>query len=84
METAVGGGPVLVQKGEVKITNNEELKFAGKALLDKHPRTAMGYTADHKLIILVIEGRNPGMAEAVSYTHLDVYKRQDWSGNRPC
>lgn len=66
METAVGGGPVLVQKGEVKITNNEELKFAGKALLDKHPRTAMGYTADHKLIILVIEGRNPGMAEGAT------------------
>lgn len=58
VETAIGGGPVLVQDGAVKITNNEELKFAGKAINDKHPRTAMGYTAENKLIILVIEGRS--------------------------
>jgi hypothetical protein len=58
MQTAVGGGPVLLQKGDLKITNNEELKFAGNAINDKHPRTAMGYTKDGKLIILMIEGRN--------------------------
>lgn len=58
VETAIGGGPVLVQDGAVMITNNQELKFAGKAINDKHPRTAMGYTRDNKLIILVIEGRN--------------------------
>lgn len=66
MKTAVGGGPVLLQNGEINITNNEELKFAGKAIDDKHPRTAMGYTKDNKLIILVIEGRNPGIAEGAS------------------
>ncbi|MCW3090770.1 MAG: hypothetical protein JWP81_1839 [Ferruginibacter sp.] len=63
MQTAVGGGPVLVQNGQVKITNNEELKFYGKAISDKHPRTLMGYTKDNQLIIMVIEGRNPGAAE---------------------
>lgn len=66
MKTAVGGGPVLLQHGEVRITNNEELKFAGKAIDDKHPRTAMGYTKDHKLIFLVIEGRHPGLAEGAT------------------
>lgn len=66
MKTAVGGGPVLLQDGEIKITNNEELKFAGKAISDKHPRTAMGYTRDQQLIILVIEGRHPGIAEGAS------------------
>lgn len=68
MQSAVGGGPVLLQKGEISVTNNEELKFAGKAILDKHPRTAMGYTADRKLIVLVIEGRNPGIAEGATLT----------------
>ncbi len=68
MKTAVGGGPVLVQYGQVRITNDEELKFAGKAIDDKHPRTAMGYTKDNKLIILVIEGRNPDVAEGASLT----------------
>ena len=58
MQTAVGGGPVVLQGGEIKITNEEELKFAGKAINDKHPRTAMGYTKDYKLVILLIEGRN--------------------------
>ena len=58
MRTAVGGGPVLIQFGKINITNNEELKFTGKAIEDKHPRTAMGYTKDGKLIILMIEGRN--------------------------
>jgi exopolysaccharide biosynthesis protein len=68
MKTAVGGGPVLLQEGEINITNNEELKFTGKAINDKHPRTAMGYTKDNKLIILVIEGRNPGMADGATLT----------------
>jgi hypothetical protein len=62
VRTAVGGGPVLVQNGAVQITNNEERKFYGKAINDKHPRTAMGYTPNNKLIILVVEGRNPQAA----------------------
>ncbi|HEY4151422.1 MAG TPA: phosphodiester glycosidase family protein [Chitinophagaceae bacterium] len=63
MQTAVGGGPVLLQKGEIAITNNEEYRFPGKAINDRHPRTAMGYTRDGKLIVLAIEGRFPGVAE---------------------
>jgi len=70
MQTAVGGGPVLLQNGEIKITNNEELKFAGRAIDDKHPRTAIGYTRDNKLIILVVEGRNNGKAEGATLTQM--------------
>ncbi len=58
MQTAVGGGPVLLQNGQIRITNEEERMFTGKAINDKHPRTAIGYTKDGKLIILMIEGRN--------------------------
>jgi exopolysaccharide biosynthesis protein len=68
METAVGGGPVLVQEGKIKITNNEELKFGGKAIDDKHPRTCMGYTNDSRLIVMVIQGRFPGIAEGATLT----------------
>ena len=68
MKSIVSGGPVLVQGGNVLVTNNEEWKFAGKAIDDRHPRTAMGYTADGKLIILVIEGRFPGRAEGATLT----------------
>ena len=66
MKTAIGGGPVLVQDGGVKITNNEELKFAGKAIGDKHPRTCIGYTNDGYLIIMAIQGRFPGIAEGAT------------------
>ncbi len=66
MKTAVGGGPVIVQNGVVKVTNEEELKFAGKAINDKHPRTCMGYTKDGYLIIMVIQGRFPGLAEGAT------------------
>jgi Phosphodiester glycosidase len=68
MKTAIGGGPVLVQDGKIKITNNEEMMFTGKAIEDKHPRTCMGYTKDGRLIVMVIQGRFPGIAEGASLT----------------
>lgn len=58
MKTAIGGGPVLVQNAEIEITNNEERKFDGKAVNNLEPRTAIGYTKDQKIIILVCEGRS--------------------------
>lgn len=67
--TAIGGGPVLLQKGEIHITNEEEMMFTGKAINDRHPRTAMGYTKNKKLIILVVQGRFPGVAEGASLLH---------------
>jgi hypothetical protein len=70
VKTAIGGGPVLVQDGKQLITNDEERMFTGKARHDRHPRTAMGYTADGDLIVLVVEGRNKGIAEGASLVHL--------------
>lgn len=66
INTAIGGGPVLLQEGDIKITNEEEFRFTGKAIDDRHPRTAMGYTKNNKLIILVVEGRNPGIASGAT------------------
>lgn len=70
MQTAIAGGPTLLQNGKVAVTNNQERMFTGKAIDDKHPRTAMGYTGDGKLIILVVQGRMPGIAEGASLTQL--------------
>ena len=61
MRTAVGGGPVLIYNGKIRITNREEQLFPD-AEGDHHPRTAMGYTRDGRLIILAIQGRTPGIA----------------------
>ena len=69
MQTAIGGGPVLLQNGEIRITNNEERKFGGKAIYNPEPRTAIGYTKDNKLVILVCEGRSANAA-GLSLTQL--------------
>jgi exopolysaccharide biosynthesis protein len=76
VETAIGGGPVLIQNGEINIANNEELLFAGKGMYDKNPRTAMGYTASGKLIILVIQGRFPAKAEGADLVQEAVILQQ--------
>lgn len=76
MQTAVGGGPVLIQQGNILITNNEEMKFSGKAIRDAHPRTGIGYTRDGKLIIMVVEGRNPGVAEGATLGELALIFKQ--------
>jgi exopolysaccharide biosynthesis protein len=75
MQTAVAGGPILVQESNIAISNNQELKFGGKAINDKHPRTAMGYTSDDKLIFLVIEGRFPGKSEGATLTEEAIILR---------
>jgi hypothetical protein len=63
--TAIGGGPVLVKDGAVMVTNKEEQMFVNGDN-DRHPRTAMGYTSDRRLIILMIQGRFPGLAEGAT------------------
>lgn len=65
---AVGGGPVLVQNSSIQVANNEELKFAGKAIADLHPRTLIGYTKKNKMIVMVVEGRHPGISDGASLT----------------
>lgn len=62
MQSAIGGGPVLVQNGVIAITNNEERKFAGKAVDNREPRTAIGYTSKGELIVFVCEGRSKNAA----------------------
>jgi hypothetical protein len=63
MRTAVGGGPVLIHDGRIRITSREEQLFPDATPAGEHlPRTAMGYTRDGRLIILVIQGRTPGVA----------------------
>ena len=67
-KTAIGGGPVLIRGGEIVNTWEAELLYGDgaddKMPLARHPRTAIGYTADNLLILFVCEGR--GMTEGVA------------------
>ena len=67
-ETAIGGGPVLLKGGKVENTWEAEM-FYGDGADDKmpearHPRTAIGATADGLLVLFVCEGR--GMTDGVA------------------
>lgn len=56
----VGGGPVLVRDGEVVVGDGEA--FGEAFITDRHPRTAIGITADGKLVMAVVDGRQPGLS----------------------
>lgn len=87
LKWANGGGPVLMRSGRIQISNNEERKFAGKAINDYHPRTAMGYTMEGKLIIMAIQGRMKGIAVGATlnqmanfFEQLDCYEAINLDG----
>jgi hypothetical protein len=68
METAVGGGPVLLHDGVIRITNNQESKFSGKAITTNIPALRWVITKNGKLIILVVQGRFKDTAEGATLT----------------
>jgi exopolysaccharide biosynthesis protein len=67
-EYAVQGGPVLISDGKINITTEEEV-FFGSTIPNIHPRTAVGYTSDNHLLILIIDGRQP-LSRGVSLDEL--------------
>jgi hypothetical protein len=68
VQWAIGGGPVLIRDGQINISNDAEKKFAGKAIADHHPRTAMGYTKDGYIILLAVQGRMKNIAVGTTLT----------------
>lgn len=53
----IGGGPVLVKNGQVRVTYDEEGFFGGSGLDGNlnRPRTAVGYTSDGRVLMVVVE-----------------------------
>ena len=52
--TGIGGGPMLIKDGEINFTYNQEVFWgSGVDLNVNRPRTAVGYTEDNKVIMLV-------------------------------
>lgn len=58
-ETAIGGGPVLINSGKFANTWSEEMfDVGGVNPISDQPRTALGITSGNKMIFFVCEGRN--------------------------
>lgn len=55
---AIGGGPVLVRDGKPVYRANEA--FTTYQLVPRHPRTAIGQTAEGRLLFVVVDGRQFG------------------------
>jgi hypothetical protein len=55
--SAIGGSPVLVKDGAVNITDTEELIAIDNNA--SRARSAIGHTADGKVVLLAVEGNNP-------------------------
>ncbi|MFN2467580.1 MAG: phosphodiester glycosidase family protein [Gaiellaceae bacterium] len=55
---ALGGGPLIVREGKPVFRSAEV--FAPEQLLPRNPRTAVGQRADGRIILLAVDGRQPG------------------------
>ncbi len=59
-ENLVGGGPVLVRQG--RVTDRAKAEGFDNALnVQRHPRSALGVTADGEVWMVVIDGRQAGL-----------------------
>jgi hypothetical protein len=55
---ALGGGPLIIRDGKPVFRALEE--FSTYQLSIRHPRTAVGQTADGRIVMLAVDGRQPG------------------------
>jgi Phosphodiester glycosidase/FlgD Ig-like domain len=55
---AIGGGPLLVRDGKPVYRANEA--FTTSLIAPRHPRTAIGQTADGRILMVAVDGRQAG------------------------
>ncbi len=65
----IGGGPRLVKDGEVHITGAEE-RFQNDITQGRAPRTALGITADERLLVVTVNGRAPNISVGMTLVEL--------------
>jgi hypothetical protein len=63
VQHAVGGGPVLVRDGKPVFRHFE---LFSPSQLARNPRTAMGQLADGRVILVVVDGRQPGYSAGMT------------------
>lgn len=63
--TILGGGPQLIKDGKLDITNVQE-KVLPAFRNDRHPRTAIAGLTSGKLLLLTVDGRQPGISVGMS------------------
>jgi exopolysaccharide biosynthesis protein len=65
----IGGGPQLIKDGRVEITNAAE-KILPSFVSDGHPRTAIARLKSGQILLVTVDGRQPGESIGMSLTML--------------
>ncbi|TAE72856.1 MAG: phosphodiester glycosidase family protein [Bacteroidetes bacterium] len=68
IHSAIGGSPMLIKDGTIRITDTEELISINNAT--SRPRSALGYTANNLIVLLAIEGDNGTISPGVNLQEL--------------
>ena len=71
---AIGGGPVIVKDGKPIFRANES--FTTAQLAPHDPRTAIGQRADGKIVMVAVDGRQPGYSAGVTSFELALAMMQ--------
>lgn len=66
---AVGGGPRLLEGGQVRVMAREE-RFRPDIAVGRAPRTAAGITEDGRLLLVTVNGRQPGLSTGMTLEEL--------------
>lgn len=61
----LGGGPQLIKAGKIAITDKQERMASGFAT-DRHPRTAIAKLESGKLLLVTVDGRQPGISAGMT------------------
>ena len=61
----LGGGPQLIRNGKVAITAKEE-KMRDGFDAERHPRTAIAKLSSGKVLLVTVDGRQPGVSAGMS------------------
>ena len=67
--SVIGGGPQLIKNGRVEITNAAE-KILPSFVNDGHPRTAIAKLKSGQILLVTVDGRQPGESIGMSLTML--------------
>jgi exopolysaccharide biosynthesis protein len=65
----IGGGPQLIKNSRVEITNTAE-KILPSFVSDGHPRTAIAKLKSGQILLVTVDGRQPGESIGMSLTML--------------
>src|SRR6266404_329588 len=65
----IGGGPQLIKNGRLEITNAAE-KILPSFVSDGHPRTAIAKLKSGQILLVTVDGRQPGESIGMSLTML--------------